>query len=305
MRRRRGGCLFLLFLAGWGFFFPGIQRARAAEECMCPPETEILPGTEGPDILELQYFLRSLGFFAGEPSGSYDQPTIAAVKEFQRLHDLRITGRVDSDTWQALGGMSPGDPVAGNPPPGNILILVDTDRLSLTVLVDGKPFKNFPVAIGKPATPTPVGSWTVVDKGKWGGGFGTRWIGLNVPFGRYGIHGTNKPWSIGRMESHGCIRMYNRDVEQVYQWVRQGTRVYVTGDPFRSRRRLLMGEKGADVFFLQKRLRQLGFYRHRPDGIFGYGTEQALKKFQEEEGLPVTGQVGWAEYKRLRLLSEE
>jgi N-acetylmuramoyl-L-alanine amidase len=66
-----------------------------------------------------------------------------------------------------------------------------------------------------------------------------------------------------------------------------------------------MGEKGADVFFLQKRLRQLGFYRHRPDGIFGYGTEQALKKFQEEEGLPVTGQVGWAEYKRLRLLSEE
>ena len=101
--------------------------------------------------------------------GVYDQPTVAAVKEFQRLHNLRITGKVDSDTWEALGD-EPGDPVAGSPPPGNIVILVDTDYLTLTVLVDGKPFKSFPVAIGKPATPTPVGSWTVVDKGKWGGG---------------------------------------------------------------------------------------------------------------------------------------
>jgi peptidoglycan hydrolase-like protein with peptidoglycan-binding domain len=301
LRRRKGISLFLLFLAGWGFFSAGIH----AEECPCSPETEILPGTEGPDILALQYFLRSLGFYAGEPSGLYDEPTVAAVKEFQRLHNLRITGKVDSDTWQALGEMSPGDPVAGNPPPGNILILVDIDYLSLTVLVDGKPFKSFPVAIGKPATPTPVGSWRVVDKGRWGGGFGTRWIGLDVPFGRYGIHGTNKPWSIGRMESHGCVRMYNRDVEQVYRWVRQGTRVYITGDPFRGRRRLLKGEKGADVFFLQKRLRQLGFYQYQPDGIFGYGTEQALKKFQQEQGLPATGQVGWAEYKKLRLISEE
>lgn len=65
------------------------------------------------------------------------------------------------------------------------------------------------------------------------------------------------------------------------------------------------GREGRGCFLLQKRLRQLGYYQHRPDGIFGYGTEQALKKFQQEEGLPVTGQVGWAEYKRLRLLSEE
>jgi len=94
LRRKRGLFLFLLVLAGCGLFAPGVR----AEECLCPPETEILPGTEGPEILELQYFLRSLGFFASELTGVYDQPTVAAVKEFQRLHNLRITGKVDSDT---------------------------------------------------------------------------------------------------------------------------------------------------------------------------------------------------------------
>ena len=46
----------------------------------------------------------------------------------------------------------------------------------------------------------------------WGGGFGTRWLGLNVPWGIYGIHGTNQPWSIGTQASAGCIRMFNRHV---------------------------------------------------------------------------------------------
>jgi len=278
---------------------------QAEGECLCPPESEILPGTEGPDVLEIQYFLKNTGFFTGELSGFFDYATGEAVKKFQQANKLPVTGKIDSVTWQILGWMSPGDPVTVNPPPGNIEILVDTDYLSLTVLVDNRPFQSFPVGLGKPSTPTPVGSWKVIDKGKWSGGFGTRWMGLNIPFGRYGIHGTNKPWSIGRLESHGCIRMYNRDVEQIYRWVKYDTRVHIIGDPFRSRRRLLRGEKGSDVFYLQKRLRQLGLYKHNPDGIFGYATEQALKEFQQQAGLPVTGQVGWREYNALRLLNEE
>ena len=65
------------------------------------------------------------------------------------------------------------------------------------------------------------------------------------------------------------------------------------------------GGKRVRCFLLQKRLRQLDLYKHNPDGIFGYATEQAVKKFQQQAGLPVTGQVGWAEYKALRLLNEE
>ena len=45
---------------------------------------------------------------------------------------------------------------------------------------------------------------------------------------QYAIHGTNKPGSIGGFVSYGCIRMYNRDVLDLYKRVRWGTKVTVT-----------------------------------------------------------------------------
>jgi lipoprotein-anchoring transpeptidase ErfK/SrfK len=46
--------------------------------------------------------------------------------------------------------------------------------------------------------------------------------------GEYAIHGTNQPGSIGRFVSHGCIRMHNRDVLDLYARVSVGTQVVVT-----------------------------------------------------------------------------
>jgi lipoprotein-anchoring transpeptidase ErfK/SrfK len=43
----------------------------------------------------------------------------------------------------------------------------------------------------------------------------------------YAIHGTNNPASIGRFVSHGCIRMYNRDISELYELVSVGTPVIV------------------------------------------------------------------------------
>ncbi len=46
--------------------------------------------------------------------------------------------------------------------------------------------------------------------------------------GEYAIHGTNNPGSVGHFVSHGCIRMYNRDIMDLYQRASYGTRVVVT-----------------------------------------------------------------------------
>ncbi|NLM37648.1 MAG: L,D-transpeptidase family protein [Firmicutes bacterium] len=281
-----------------------VLHGEAPESCACDPEPVISPGAVGKDIAELQRFLQTEKLYDREISGVFDHYTAEAVKAFQRRNRLATTGILDFPTWQALG-QSAATTVATNPPPGDLRVVVDTRYFTLYVLVDGEVFTSFPVAIGKRETPTPVGNWKVINKGHWSGGFGTRWIGLSIPFGIYGIHGTNKPWSIGRMESKGCIRMYNRDVEQLYRWVKVGTPVHIIGDPFMGRRRLAKGEKGADVMYLQKRLRQLGFYDQGIDGIFGPGTEQAVKTFQQENQFPVTGQVGWREYIAMGLISEE
>ena len=282
-----------------------ILSCRAASDrCACSPEIEITLGASGEDIRELQRFLKGENLFFQEPTGIFDLLTMEAVKGFQKRNSLAVTGKVDLSTWRVLGQLM-ATTVSTTPPPGDLRVIIDTDYLTLTVLVDKQPFASFPVAIGKRETPTPVGDWKFISKGQWSGGFGTRWLGLNVPFGIYGVHGTNKPWSIGRLESHGCIRMFNRDVEQLYRWVKVGTSVHIIGDPFMGRRRLVRGEKGSDIMFLQKRLKQLGLYDQNADGVFGYTTEQAVKKFQVQNSLSVTGQVGWKEYVIMGLLSEE
>lgn len=114
-------------------------------------------------------------------------------------------------------------------------ILVDLTELKLYLLnaQTHKVIKSYPVAGGKECTPSPLGTWIIVNKKSgWGKGFGTRWMQLNVPWGKYGIHGTNKPSSIGNPESMGCIRMLNNDVEDLYGRVSAGTVVVIYGGPY-------------------------------------------------------------------------
>lgn len=59
---------------------------------------------------------------------------------------------------------------------------------------------------------------------RYAGVLGTRRLDLGDG---YGIHGTDNPASIGQSVSHGCIRMYNQDVEKLYPMVPVGTPVYV------------------------------------------------------------------------------
>ena len=48
---------------------------------------------------------------------------------------------------------------------------------------------------------------------------------LTLSGGEYAIHGTNRPSSVGTYASYGCIRMYNRDIVDLFDRVRVGTRV--------------------------------------------------------------------------------
>lgn len=105
-------------------------------------------------------------------------------------------------------------------------IIVDLSDRKLYLLLGNIVKKAYPVAIGRIALQTPSGKFTIVNKvPNPGGPFGAYWMGLSKP--HYGIHGTNKPSSIGKMVSHGCIRMYNKDVVQLSKYVHVGTPVTI------------------------------------------------------------------------------
>lgn len=107
-------------------------------------------------------------------------------------------------------------------------ITIHTKNRTLTLYKDGKVHKVYPVAVGKTSTPTPKGTFRIINKAiNPGGPFGVRWMGLNAPQGGIGIHGTNNPASIGKSVSNGCIRMHNRNVIELSNLVPVGTVVKI------------------------------------------------------------------------------
>ncbi len=103
---------------------------------------------------------------------------------------------------------------------------VNLSAKTLSVYRNGNIIKEYPVAIGKPETPTPQGVFTVINKQlDPGGPYGTRWLGLSKK--GYGIHGTNNPASIGTAASNGCIRMFNQDIEELFDITNTGTVVRI------------------------------------------------------------------------------
>ncbi|WP_371369637.1 hypothetical protein SRRS_27220 [Sporomusa rhizae] len=192
---------------------------------------------------------------------------------------------IDEQEFASIGTNQPTES-----PKGKVSIVVKIQSRVLELYNDEQLYKKYRIAVGKSKTPTPIGEWNVVWKDyDWGTGFGTRWMGLNVPWGTYGIHGTNKPWSIGQFASHGCIRMRNKDIEELFEWIPIGTPVRIEDRKVSVNRNLKLKTSGADVVVLQLKLKELGYFQGRADGLFGTMTEEAVKAFQADKGIPVTG----------------
>ena len=252
------------------------------------------PPLAGADVEELQLRLRELGFYAGEADGIYDELTAQGVREAQRSLELEPTGEAEISFWPLLyQAAEHTQGVNTQPPTGEVHIEIYLHKLILVVFSDGEEYASFPIASGRPATPSPMGEWRVTDKNyRPNDAFGTRWMRLSVPWGGYGVHGTNAPWSVGRIVSLGCIRMYNKDVELIYPWIPVGTRIIITGD-YQVKFRLPMskGQVGQDVVLIQWALRAAGFCPGEAGGVFNEDTEAAVQALQRFFGLEPTGIV--------------
>jgi lipoprotein-anchoring transpeptidase ErfK/SrfK len=116
-------------------------------------------------------------------------------------------------------------------------IVVSIPDRKLALIVNGQVQKVYRIAVGTDDTPSPSGEFKILNRiakptyyapgkivkpGKENP-LGTRWLGLSAK--GYGIHGTNAPGSIGKPRSHGCIRMRNADVEELFDLVRVGDAV--------------------------------------------------------------------------------
>jgi len=107
-------------------------------------------------------------------------------------------------------------------------ILINLAARRLAYFEGDRQLNTYPVGVGKHSTPTPTGNYAVIEKiVNPGGALGSRWMGLSISGGNYGIHGTNNPSSIGGYVSNGCIRMHNHHVEELFPSVEIGAPVEI------------------------------------------------------------------------------
>lgn len=180
------------------------------------------------------------------------------------------------------------------PSSNEYLIFIDVNELSLS-LVDKKTkefVKRYPIAMGKRDTPSPIGQWHITSKALKSGPFGGYWLGLNVPWDTFGIHGTSNPASIGSLASGGCIRMYNQNIKELFDLVGYDTQVIVySGANWRFSpyaRDIKPNDKGCDVYYVQKSLKDHGYFTGTVDGIYGYSLEIAVKNYRNDYNLKET-----------------
>ncbi|HEY9900036.1 MAG TPA: L,D-transpeptidase family protein [Pantanalinema sp.] len=217
-------------------------------------------GAKGEGMKAVQTALLDLGF--GLPAGAdgaFGAQTATALRNFQASQGLPRTGELDAGTMRSLDEVSPApglkaweDPnlsakafvapetVKGKPSRG--VAAIDQHRFFLYDK-QGKLEKIYPIASGKGENATDLGIKVVsgkladpskVAKELWpesgGRAFGTRLVDLSWYDPATGkatrsgeeLHGTFDRNSIGKDASHGCMRFFNEDIEEVYGRLKVG-----------------------------------------------------------------------------------
>jgi lipoprotein-anchoring transpeptidase ErfK/SrfK len=145
-----------------------------------------------------------------------------------RWVELSLPGRPNGGR-----GWVPEEAVELHRPLRRIVVLRGARRLQVRRIADGKVLFTAPVAVGKPGAETPLGRNFYVA---------ARFVPRDAFFGSYaletsaysrlsdwpgggvvGIHGTDQPQLIGQAVSHGCIRMFNSDIDRLRSLAPLGT----------------------------------------------------------------------------------
>ena len=177
------------------------------------------------------------------------------ARNFDLGYNELVLAYPDIDPWITPAGEKISIPTGWVlPPVNNKGIVINVPELRLYLFFnDIKMVKTYPIGIGILDSPTPLGRFTIIEKTKnptWNiplslqEEYGRQSMppGPDNPLGAYrlrlsnydvGIHGTNIPWGIGRLVSHGCIRLYPEDIEELFALVKVGTPVEIIYEPIK------------------------------------------------------------------------
>ena len=236
--------------------------------------------------------------------------------DIARTYDLAITALSafypEKDPWLLEAGSQLRIPAIWILPPSKkrgIVINVPEMRLYYFNPKKGT-VRTHPVTVGEEETPTPIGTFRIVDREidpEWNipsklqpkyrtkimpagddNPIGKYWLGLSRR--GYGIHGTDNPWSVGRILSNGCIRLYPEDIESLFDLVPKGTVVEILYEPvkFGIREKIIFVEIHDDPYGLIEDLEEHTRSVAKKMGVSdSVDWEKVYLAMEEKNGVPV------------------
>jgi L,D-transpeptidase ErfK/SrfK len=241
-----------------------------------------------------------------------DDTLLDIARNFDLGYNEMVLLYPDIDPWIPPAGEKITIPTSWVLPPviqKGIVINIPELRLYL-FYTDIQMVKTYPIGLGVLDSPTPRGKFTIIEKTE-----NPTWYipsSLQEKYGRqsmspgpdnplgayrlrlsnydYGIHGTNIPWGIGRLVSHGCIRLYPEDIEELFSLVKVGTPVDIIYEPVK------IGFKGGHIFVevypdLYHEIPDLLMYTARE--LFSYriweevDLDLLVQALKEHKGIPI------------------
>jgi lipoprotein-anchoring transpeptidase ErfK/SrfK len=121
---------------------------------------------------------------------------------------------------------------------GSLIVVASTGSHYMNLYRNGRLFARWPISTGRPALPTPNGTYLTIDKGNpvlmTGPGYSED-VYWSVRFTYSGDYLHSAPWSVGEQGyinvSHGCVNMPPADAEEYYKMEVPGDPVTITGSP--------------------------------------------------------------------------
>lgn len=210
-------------------------------------------GVSSDEVLRVKKFFRAMGYSDIIEDYYFDNKFKNVVMKYQREKGINPDGVIGPNTYTKINedmdinkiNIAYEELDLNSDTPKGYWIIINKSNNTLYYLKGKELINKYPVATGKSPVYTPEGKFTIVTKAvnpAWGGAgrytpvrggapnnpLGKRWMGLSIKGGgSYGIHGNAAPNSIGTYASLGCVRMFNDDVEYLYDLIQHGTPVWI------------------------------------------------------------------------------
>ena len=266
-----------------------IYTAMAFNPQLCgedpDPPRNIVPGSTGDRVTQLQIALVSLGYDLSV-DGRYGPRTQAAVRDFQSRNDLEVDGIAGPRTQEALGIGAGAEPAVTATPAATTTAAPAARRATTVVLTVGEPVECtaeiISADVGRPvdAVTACVGGWAIAPEQC--SPQDTDCLLVDV------FHVTDAGWAYDGAHPASCVddlTITGMSVHTAAQFAE------LCGDGMPERRNVLPDSTGAEVEQVQIALVALG-YPIAVDGTYGPRTEAAVRDFQATNGLEVDGIAG-------------